>query len=96
MSGELVPRSSRRPTREGMRAIREVEDGARKVATQIRATVALTDYAMEGAVDIDDTRRTLAGNDPVRNAILADLEQTGIYAIKKILRNMNDEFRLEP
>ena len=95
MSGELIRWGSRRPTRDGIRAMREVEDGARVVAKKMQATVALTEYAMEGATEIDDTRRSLAGSDPVRQAILADLEQTGVYAIKKILLNMNNEFGLE-
>lgn len=65
------------PTREERAhnaAVRNIVFDARESRIKIDAAAAVTVHLMERAVDLDNHRRNLAGNDPTLNAVLTRIE----------------------
>jgi hypothetical protein len=56
--------------------------------------MALAGHIMEGVVDLDAQRRMLAGNDPILNTLLADIEQTALFSVKKIQTGLYSQWKL--
>lgn len=89
--------AQRLPAREQRRhnnAVARVVADTKLTAVKVDAEAALTGRMMERAVDIDDYRRSLAGNDETKNAILTRLEMTFINKVERIQRNFGSEFGL--
>ncbi|MBO0983658.1 hypothetical protein [Rathayibacter sp. SD072] len=55
-------------------AVRKVVYDARESKLKIDAAAAVTAHLMDRAVDLDNHRRNLAGNDPTLNAVLTRIE----------------------
>lgn len=83
-----------RQDREVVAKAKEVHDEVRLAGFKADGAMALAGHIMEGAIGLDDHRRTLAGNDPIRNALLADIEQQAIFQVKKIQARLFDEWGL--
>jgi hypothetical protein len=49
---------------------------------------------MQGAVELDQVRKQLAGEDPITSAMLADFEAMALLKAKNIQRNLFGEFGL--
>lgn len=61
---------------------------------RVDAEAALAARAMERAVDVDHYRRSLAGDDPVLNQVLASIELAFCSKAERIIRNFGSEFPL--
>lgn len=61
---------------------------------KIDAEAALTGRIMERAVDIDNYRKTLAGDDPTLNAVLMRIELGFAAKAERIQRQFGSEFPL--
>lgn len=90
-AGDQVP--SRRDRDVAKRA-KKVRDDTLVTAYEIEAITALAGHAMEEVVDLDNTRRTLAGNDPVLNTMLARIEQTALSQVERTQRGLTNGFGL--
>jgi hypothetical protein len=93
MSGELMRYVSgdvrpARVDRELVRQAKAVHDQVRLASFQADGAVALAGHLMEGMVGLDEHRRALAKDDPITNALLADIEQQAILSVKKIQANL--------
>lgn len=87
-SGTRVPRVDRPVARDA----KKVHDEVRLAAFKADGALALGGHIMEGVVGLDETRRNLAKDDPVLNALLADIEQTALFAAKKVQKNLFNDF----
>jgi len=99
MSGELMEymngnRRVARVDREVVGRAKAVHDEVRLAAFKVDGALALGGHIMEGVVGLDEHRRALAKDDPVTTALLADIEQTAIFAAKKIQSNLYNDFGL--
>ena len=81
VSGEAEP--SRRD-RKTARQAKRVYDRVREAAFKADGETALGAHLMGNAVDIDDHRGHLAGDDPVKTALLARFEQRVITGLERI------------
>lgn len=61
---------------------------------QVDAEAALTGRIMERAVDVDNYRKTLAGDDPTLNAVLTRIELGFVAKAEHIQRQHGSEFPL--
>lgn len=81
--GGLLPSRELRQMQASLR--QEVADGVvKKARIQIATDVAMD--AMESALTVDAHRRSLAGDDPVLNGLLAQLETTHVQHLSRIQR----------
>jgi hypothetical protein len=99
MSSELQRVAGKAP-----RLVPSREDRAHKTAVaklvnetnlgglRIDAEAALTARAMERATDVDHYRRSLAGDDPVLNQVLASLELAFCAKAERIIRTFGSDF----
>lgn len=85
-----VPRRDRAVVRQARRYYEEVQLADFKAA----GTFALAAKIMQGAAELDDVRQQLAGNDPVRSAMLADFEAVAFTKAKHIQRGLFNDFGL--
>jgi hypothetical protein len=65
-----------------------IHDEVRLSAFKADGAMALAGHIMEGVVSLDQHRRMLAGNDPVTNSLLADIEQQALFTVKNIQANL--------
>ncbi len=99
MSGELqrYAAGNVRPARMDRAVAREakaVYDEVRIKAFQADGALALAGHIMEGILGLDQKRRTLAQDDPVTNALLADIQSQAMYQVKKIQANLFDDWNM--
>jgi hypothetical protein len=97
MSGELMryANGELRPAkldRDIAKKAKAIQDEVRTAAFKIDGALALGGHVMEGVVELDSRRRQLAGNDPLTNALLADIEQAALFAVKKIQSNLFNDW----
>jgi hypothetical protein len=99
MSGELMEymngdaRVSRRDREVATRA-KQVHDEVRLAAFKGDGALALAGHLMEGTVELDERRRALAKGDPITNALLADIEQTAVFQVRKIQSRLFNDWGL--
>lgn len=65
-----------------------IHDEVRLSAFKADGALALAGHIMEGVVSLDMHRRMLAGNDPVTNRLLADIEQQALFSVRQIQANL--------
>lgn len=80
----LVPS---REDREHNKSIEGVVNQTKLAGLQVDAEAALTGRIMERAVDLDNYRRALAGDDPVLDSVLTRIE---VGFVEKALRHQRD------
>ena len=85
VKGEPVPWRDRKV----MANAKQAYDEVRLAAFKVNGVFALGENIMDGAGDLDDHRRNRAGNDPVLNTMLAQIEAN---ALLKAQRIQNDLF----
>ena len=85
-----VPWRDRDVARQAQKYYNEVQLADFKAA----GTFALAAKIMQGAAELDDVRQQLAGNDPVRSAMLADFEAVAFSKAKHIQRGLFHDFGL--
>ena len=83
------------------RTSRAVVSQAKQTRTEVQlagfkadGALALGGHIMEGVVCLDGHRRLLAGNDPLLNTLLADIEQTALFQAKKIQTGLYSQWKL--
>jgi hypothetical protein len=89
MSNELMRYTTgeARPARYDRQVARQakpIHDEVRLSAFKADGALALAGHIMEGVASLDTHRRMLAGNDPVTNRLLADIEQQALFSVKTI------------
>lgn len=57
----------------------------------LNENAALAEHAMERVMSLDETRRYLAGDDPLLDAMLANIEQASLTQIGRIYRSRLSE-----
>lgn len=86
-TGEVTPTREERPI---AKQARKLFDEVRIAGLVADGQVALTAHIMEQVVELDARRRELAGDDPITNSMLADIE---IEAVRQLKRIANDTYR---
>jgi hypothetical protein len=71
---------------------RQIEAEVRLVAYKADALAAFTGHAMERAVEVDMTRRALAGEDPALNAMLGRLEYNFVRRTEDMQNRLFSDF----
>lgn len=99
MSGELQRYASgnARPARMDRTVARQakgVYDEVRIKSFQADGALALAGHIMEGILGLDNRRRTLAQDDPITNALLADIQAQAMFQVKKIQAQLFDEWNM--
>lgn len=89
-TGERTPRPDRAIVSQARQTRGEVQIAGFKAD----GAMALAGHIMEGVVDLDAHRRMLAGQDPLLNALLADIEQTALFSVKKIQTSLYSQWKL--
>lgn len=78
----LVPRNNKY---KGIaREAQQVYDDVHLAALRVQGAVALGGHIMDGIVELDEHRRSLAGDDPVLKTLLADIEAATVRQVKSI------------
>jgi hypothetical protein len=90
--GERSPRVPSREDRAHGRAVGKVKRDTQMAALTVDAHAALSGRIMERAVDIDNYRRSLAGDDPTLNAVLTRIELGFVTNAERIQRSFGSEF----
>lgn len=88
---------SKRPLFGGRRfsgEARSVQDEVYLTALKMQGVEELTIFAKHKAVNIDDARRDLAGNDEVRNTILTEIELRGVRKLGQLQDQLYNKFKL--
>lgn len=85
-----VPRHDRAVARQAQQYYGEVQLADFKAA----GTFALAGKIMQGAAELDDVRLQLAGNDPVRAAMLAPFQAVAYQKAQHIQRGLFNDFGL--
>lgn len=88
-SGRLVASKEERTHR---RAVDRLVNETKFAGLRVDAEAALTGRIMERAVDIDQHRKSLAGNDETLNAVLLRIEVGFVDKAQRIQRNFGSEF----
>lgn len=76
------------------RKAKRIYDDTRLVGLEIDAIAALTGHAAGVVVDLDDECTQLAGGDPLRLALVREVEAAGLAAIRKAHRQSFGRFGL--
>ncbi len=79
-----VPRQDRRVAREAKESFDEV----RLRALQADGAMALAGHLMEGLIALDARAQSMAAGDPIKMAILMEIEATAILQCKNIQRGL--------
>lgn len=88
-SGGLIPNRDERTHR---RAVDRLVRETKFAALRVDAEAALTGRIMERAVDIDQYRKSLAGNDETLNAVLLRIEVGFVDKAQRVQRQFGSEF----
>lgn len=88
-SGGLLPR---REERAHGRAVAKLVNQTKLEGLRVDAEAALTGRIMERAVELDNYRKSLAGNDPVLDALLTRIELGFIDKAARIQHNFGSVF----
>jgi hypothetical protein len=73
-------------------AVRKIVYDARESKVKIDAAAAVTVHLMERAVDLDNHRRNLAGDDPTLNAVLTRIELGFVAKGEQYQRDFGSRF----
>lgn|GEM_PF-5951029 len=73
-------------------SVRTIVFDAKEAALKIDASAAVTAHLMERAVDLDNHRRNLAGNDATLNAVLTRIELGFVAQGEKHQRDLGSRF----
>lgn len=87
----LVPR---REDRQHKKAVGKLVRETQFAGLRIDAEAALTGRIMERAVDIDQYRKSLAGNDETLNMVLTRIEVGFVEKAQRVQRQFGSEFPL--
>lgn len=87
---QAVPPRDRKLGKQG----KEAYDEVRLRAMQVDGTMALGAHIMEEAIELDRTRLSLAGGDPILNGLLSDIEATALRQAKVIQQSLFNDWRL--
>lgn len=85
-TGEVMPHRAERGI---AKQAKRIYDAARLAGFEADAQAALAGHVMQKVVDIDTARVELAGDNPVLNALLSDVE---IHAVRNMKRTMSNAF----
>lgn len=91
VSGEV---STPRGDRELVGAAKGIRRRVQLADWEVEAEFALTGKIMQGACDLDDYAKHLAGGDPVKRAIVGRFQATAYQKVEHIQRNWNSGFGL--
>jgi hypothetical protein len=91
MQGDVQPSKRDREVAERAKSI---YDEVRLAAFKADAPLVLAGHIMEGVKSLDNHRRELAKDDPVTNALLADIEQEALTQVKRIQRGLFNDWGL--
>jgi len=83
--GDVRPSRLDKPIAE---AARVVYDDVRLSSLQVDGALALAGHAMEGLVDLNAFRQTLASDDLSLHSLLGDIQGQAVAQVKKIQRNL--------
>jgi hypothetical protein len=76
------------------RHAKEIYDETRLAGFKADGVMALAGHIMEGVADLDRHRLAIAGNDPLLNQALAEIEITAIQQARSIQMNLHSGWRL--
>lgn len=90
-SPRLIPTRDERNHR---RAVEHLVHETKFAGLKVDAEAALTGRIMERAVDLDNYRKSLAGGDPVLDAVLTRIEVGFVDKAQRVQKNFGSEFPL--
>lgn len=73
-------------------AVRRIVHEAKETRLKVDAAAAVTAYLMDRAVDLDNHRRNLAGDDPTLNAVLTRIELGFVAKGEQYQRDFGSRF----
>jgi hypothetical protein len=76
------------------RAVANLVRETKLAGLKVDAEAALTGRIMERAVDIDQYRKSLAGNDETLNMVLTRIELGFVEKVQRVQKNFGSEFPL--
>ena len=94
MAGEIVRRAARGEpvTRQANAAVVQaadlIYDEVRLSGLEIEGIIALAGHAMQGVMDLDAYRRSLAADDLSLHSLLGDIQGQAIQQIKQVQRDL--------
>jgi hypothetical protein len=80
--------ATRRERREVQRETQELVRRTGTISRMLDASMIVTEHAMDNIMTLDTRRRQLAGNDPVLNEILGQVEMNYVHAAGRIQNRM--------
>jgi hypothetical protein len=86
--GEPAPLRDRRVAKQA----KKVYDEVRLSALQMNGATALAAHTMETLMELDAHRRRLAGDDPVTNQMLVEIELTAVRQVGRIQSNLFNQW----
>lgn len=90
-TGEVTPHRADRAVAAQAKAL---YDQVRIAAFKVDGAFALADHIMQKAVVLDEHRRALAGDDPITNQMLAEIEVAAVRQATNIQRKLFDAWGL--
>lgn len=85
--GEIVGREQRA---KGRQAVAE----AQLAALRIEGATRLAGHAMDRMIELDDHRRKIVDDDPVRQMLIAEIMATALSQVQREQRKLYDEWQL--
>jgi hypothetical protein len=89
-TSQVMPARERRGNKEA----KAVYDEVRLRGLQSDGVMALGGHIMEAVVALDQKRLSLAGGDPILNALLSDFEATTLRQAKSVQQSLFNDFGL--